>query len=60
LTVNWPARAGLRFGVERATDLATADWTTQATVTALGASASWTDPAPPSPRAFYRVKLTPP
>jgi hypothetical protein len=59
-SVSWPARAGLRFSVERATDLATADWTTQATVTALGASASWTDPAPPSPRAFYRVTLTPP
>jgi alpha-L-fucosidase 2 len=57
-TMSWPARAGLRFTVERATNLATADWTEQATLTALGASASWTDTTPPVSRAFYRVKLT--
>lgn len=58
IAVSWPARAGLRFRVERATDLAAADWMEVASVTALGASATWTDAAPPTPRAFYRVVVS--
>ena len=60
LALNWPARAGLRFRVERATDLAAADWTTVANITATGARASWTDAAAPVPRTFYRLVLAPP
>jgi hypothetical protein len=57
-TLTWPARAGLRFPVERATDLTAGDWTPVATVTAVDATAAWTDVAPPTPQAFYRVVLT--
>lgn len=58
--VSWPARAGLRFRLERATDLLAADWATMGSVTALGPVARWTDVMPPVPRAFYRAILTPP
>lgn len=57
LVLNWPARAGVRFRVERSTDLAAADWTTVANITATGARASWTDAAAPAPRAFYRLVI---
>ena len=56
--VSWPSATGLSFTVLRSTDLAS--WTSVGTVTATGASATWTDPSPPAGRAFYKVELTTP
>lgn len=54
-TLSWPAAAGLEFTVQRSVTLGT--WDDVATVTAAGATGSWTDPAPPAGKAFYRVVL---
>ncbi len=54
-TITWPAASGLEFTVQRSTTLGA--WGDVATVTATDATASWTDPAPPAGKAFYRVIL---
>ncbi|MCW1925477.1 hypothetical protein OKA05_23165 [Luteolibacter arcticus] len=53
-TITWPAAAGVQFTVQRSTTLA--GWENVGTVTATGASASWTDLSPPpGGKAFYKV-----
>lgn len=52
-TITWPAAAGIQFTVQRSTTLG--GWDNVATVTATGSTASWTDPTPPTGKAFYRV-----
>ncbi len=56
-SLTWPAAAGLSFTVQRSTSLAPGAWANVATVLATGSTASWTDPAPPVGKAFYRVVL---
>ncbi|MBB5350320.1 hypothetical protein HNR46_000544 [Haloferula luteola] len=53
--ITWPAASGLEFSISRSTDLAT--WTEVATVTADATTGTWTDPAPPEGKAFYKVEL---
>lgn len=55
--VQWPAASGLSFTVQRSTSLEAGSWSDVATVIAAGSTASWTDPAPPAGKAFYRVVL---
>jgi hypothetical protein len=57
-TITWPAKAGVSFTVQRSTTLAS--WSDVATVVAASATGTWTDPAPPSGKAFYRVVLATP
>ncbi|MBB5353783.1 hypothetical protein HNR46_004045 [Haloferula luteola] len=54
-SLEWPAASGLEFTIERSETLET--WEVVGTVTATGDTGSWTDPAPPEGRAFYRVVL---
>jgi hypothetical protein len=54
-TLTWPSANGLVFVVQRSDSLSS--WTNLATVVATGSSATWTDPAPPAGKAFYRVTL---
>jgi autotransporter-associated beta strand protein len=53
--ITWPSAAGLSFEVQRSASLA-APWTPLSTVTGLG---TYTDPAPPAGKAFYRILLLP-
>jgi hypothetical protein len=55
-TITWPAANGVQFTIQRSTTLG--GWDNVATVTATGSTASWTDLAPPSGKAFYRVVFT--
>ncbi len=52
-TLSWPFTAGTSFDIQRSTSLS-APWTNIARVTGTG---SFTDPAPPPGRAFYRILL---
>ena len=54
-TLTWPSAAGLSFEVQRSTSLE-GPWTVISTVVGAG---SFTDPSPPTGRAFYRVVLLP-
>lgn len=57
-TITWPAKAGASFTVQRSTSMTNeASWTNVATVVASGATGTWTDPSPPTGKAFYRVVL---
>lgn len=57
--ITWSASSGRVFKVQRSTTLANeVSWTDVATVTATGPSATWTDPSPPTGKAFYRVVLS--
>ena len=65
--LTWPSQlgywtgdatqTGIAFGIERSTSLAPGSW--QAIGTVLGSTAdtaTFTDPAPPAGRAFYRLR----
>lgn len=57
-TITWPAKAGVSFTVQRSTTMTEeASWSNVATVVAAGTTGTWTDPTPPSGKAFYRVVL---
>jgi hypothetical protein len=56
-TLQWPSNTGVSFTVQRSTDLSF--WETLNTVTGTAGSATYTDPAPPSGKAFYKVILNP-
>lgn len=56
-TLQWPSNSGVSFTVQRSTDLSL--WETVSTVTGTAGSATYTDPAPPAGKAFYKVILTP-
>jgi Concanavalin A-like lectin/glucanases superfamily/Bacterial TSP3 repeat len=55
--LQWPSAVGVTFTVQRSQNLT--DWTNIATVPGTAGTASYTDPAPPSSKAFYRVRLEP-
>ncbi len=61
-TLSWPSAEGLSFTVQRSTTLGAGSWENIGTITGPAASstATFTDPAPPAGRAFYRVLLTTP
>lgn len=58
-TLLWPSAIGLTFTVQRSSSLAASDWQTIAAIIGTGGTATYTDPAPISTRAFYRVGLNP-
>ena len=55
--LQWPSAVGVTFTVQRSTTLGS--WTNIATVPGTAGTASYTDPAPPSGKAFYRILLEP-
>ncbi len=58
--ISWPSKAGRTFKIERSTTLAVGSWTTlQATWPGVDGTTSYTDPAPPASKAFYRITLNP-
>ena len=54
--MQWPSVTGVSFTIQRSTTLAGA-WQDIATVPGTAGTASYTDPAPPAGKAFYRVVL---
>jgi hypothetical protein len=56
---TYTATAGLRYVVERSTDLKSSTWTSLNTNTAAGGSVNFTNSNPPSSAAFYRVGRLP-
>ncbi len=57
--IQWPSVTGVSFTVSRSTTLAAGSWTNIATVPGTAGTASYTDPAPPAGKAFYRITLNP-
>ncbi|BCU76091.1 LamG-like jellyroll fold domain-containing protein [Luteolibacter sp. LG18] len=57
--LSWPSVSGVTFTVKRSTTLAAGSWQTVGTVTGTSGTASFTDPAPPAGKAFYKVTLEP-
>lgn len=59
LTLTWPSVSGATYTVQRSETLASGSWDTIATITATGASTTWTDTIAPLPSTksvyFYRV-----
>lgn len=55
--LEWPSVTGVTFTVQRSDNLT--GWSNIATVPGTAGTASYTDPAPPSGKAFYRVLLEP-
>ena len=56
---TYTANAGLRYLVQRSTDLTSAIWTPLNTNTAAGSSVNFTNSSAPSSAAFYRVARLP-
>lgn len=57
-SIQWPSVTGVTFKIERSDNLS--DWTTlEAAYPGTAGSTSYTDPAPPTGKAFYRVTLNP-
>ncbi|WP_193214642.1 laminin G domain-containing protein [Luteolibacter marinus] len=55
--IQWPSVVGVTFKIERSTTL-TGTWDLlQATFPGTAGTASFTDPAPPAGKAFYRITL---
>jgi hypothetical protein len=58
--ILWPSVTGVTFRIERSTSLDLGSWTPlEAAIPGSAGTASYTDPAPPIGRAFYRVGLNP-
>lgn len=58
--IQWPSVTGVTFKIERSTSLESGSWTTlQAAQAGTASTASFTDPAPPATKAFYRIVLNP-
>lgn len=55
--LTWPSVVGVTFTVQRSTTLGS--WSNIATVSGTAGTATFTDPAPPTGRAFYRILLEP-
>jgi hypothetical protein len=55
--LEWPSVTGVTFTVQRSDSLAA--WSNIATVPGTAVTASYTDPAPPVGKAFYRILLEP-
>jgi len=56
---TYTANAGLRYVIQRSTDLTSSIWTSLNTNTAAGSSVNFTNSNPPSDAAFYRVGRLP-
>jgi plastocyanin len=56
---TYTANAGLRYVVQRSTDLTASIWTSLTTNTAAGSSVDFTNSSAPSAAAFYRVGRLP-
>lgn len=56
--LRWPSKAGLLFTVERSTTLAPGSWEAISTVSGTAGTSTYSDPAPPAGRAFYRIRLS--
>jgi hypothetical protein len=56
---TYTANSGLRYVVQRSTDLTSAIWTSLNTNTATGSSVNFTNSNAPSSAAFYRVGRLP-
>lgn len=54
--IQWPSVTGVTFTIQRSTSL-NGTWDNIATVPGTAGTASYTDPSPPSGKAFYRVVL---
>ena len=58
--IQWPSVTGVTFRIERSTSLDLGSWTTlEATFPGTAGTASYTDPAPPVGKAFYKIGLNP-
>jgi alpha-L-fucosidase len=55
--LEWPSAQGVTFTVQRGEALT--GWTNIATVPGTTGTAGFTDPAPPTGKAFYRIRLDP-
>jgi hypothetical protein len=55
--IAWLGVSGKTYTVERASDLALADWTPIATVAGAGGPQTHLDPAAPGARVFYRLRV---
>lgn len=55
--IQWPSAEGVSFTVQSSANLQA--WTDIATVPGTAETASFTDPAPPENKTFYRVRLEP-
>ena len=56
--IQWPSVTGVTFKIERSTNLS--GWSTlEAAFPGTAGTASYSDPAPPAGKAFYRVTLNP-
>lgn len=55
--LEWPSAPGVSFTVQRSENLT--GWTDIATIPGTAGTASYTDPAPPTGQAFYRILLKP-
>jgi hypothetical protein len=58
--LTWPSVTGVTFTIERSPSLASGSWTVlEAAFAGTAGTATYTDPAPPTGRAFYRIRLNP-
>ena len=55
--LTWPGAEGVSFVIQRSTDFSS--WDDLATRPGVNGTNTYTDPAPPTGRAFYRVGLAP-
>jgi hypothetical protein len=56
--IQWPSVTGVTFKIERSTTLS--GWSTlEAAFPGTAGTASYTDPAPPAGKAFYKITLNP-
>ena len=58
IVIRFPAKTDRRYTLERTPDLTAGSWTPRQNAAPLDAEApfEFTDPAPPTPKAFYRVR----
>lgn len=58
--LQWPSVVGVTFKIERSTSLAAGSWTAlENAFPGTAGTTSYTDPAPPAGKAFYKVTLNP-
>ena len=57
--LEWPGKTGVTFEIQRSTGGSQLLWITIATIAGVAGLNTYTDPAPPAGRAFYRVGLLP-
>ncbi len=55
-TLTWPSSPGVGFEILRSPDISQ-PWASIGSVTGTASSATFTDPAPPSGRAFYKIRI---